>query len=168
MLSVIIPVYLKMLCSIKITNFPCQFHYTELSSDLSPWAFLSLLSFTDSHYFTLILLQKWDSWEVTYQVLLATDTAAKIEDTDFWVQISQLKKAPPDIWFCADGRDLQVKLIRKRSSRYQGRLLPLQMLDRDFIFQLNMKPFLLSHSFTLASVQKDTAIICIFQATDLS
>ena len=42
-----------------------------------------------------MFLQKWDSLEVPYQVLLTMDTAAKLEGLEPWVHISQLKKAPP-------------------------------------------------------------------------
>ena len=49
--------YFKMYIS-EITKFPCQLHYYELSSNLKPWSFLSLLSFTDSSGCTLMLLQK--------------------------------------------------------------------------------------------------------------
>ena len=40
---------------------------------------LSLLSLTDSYYFTLMLLQKWDSWKGLYQESLTTDTATKLQ-----------------------------------------------------------------------------------------
>lgn len=32
-----------------------------------------------------------------HQILLTADTIAKLENTELWMHISQLKKAPPDI-----------------------------------------------------------------------
>lgn len=80
------------------------------------------MSFEDN-YFTLILLEKWDSWKGPYQVLLTTDTAIDLEGVKPLVHILQLKKAPPDIWFCKTVEDLKIKLTRKRQSQYLGRLL---------------------------------------------
>lgn len=45
--------------------------------------------------FTLILLQKWDSGKRLSQILLTTDTTAKLQGVETWMAISQLMKAPP-------------------------------------------------------------------------
>lgn len=45
-------------------------------------------------------------WKGPYQVLLTTDTAAKLEGIEAWVHISQLRKALPDIWSCTYMGDL--------------------------------------------------------------
>ena len=44
-----------------------------------------------------------------------TDTAMKLEGTEPWVHISQLRKVPPDIWSYANAGDLHTTLTRKRS-----------------------------------------------------
>ena len=83
---------------------------------------LSLLSFSDSYCLTLMVLQ--DLWKGPYQVLLTTNTAAKLEGLELWAHISQLKKAPPDICSCGYIGDLQIQLTRKGSSQHSGRLVP--------------------------------------------
>ena len=50
------------------------------------------------------------------------------------------------------------------SSWHQGKLLLPKTTDQDFILELNLKPFLLFLSLTLALAWKDNALICISQA----
>ena len=82
--------------------------------------------------------------ERTYQVFLTTDTAASLQAIKPLVHISQLKKAPLAIWFCANAEDLKIKLTKNRSSPHLGRLLLPKTSDQEdqecfFLFPL---PFL--------------------------
>ena len=77
----------------------------ETSSALESRAFLSLWSFTDSYCFTRMLLERVDLWKAPYKRLLTTNTTAKLQGVEPWLCISQLKRAPPDIWSCANAGD---------------------------------------------------------------
>lgn len=46
-----------------------------------------------------MLLQKWGSWSGPYLLQLTTDIIAKFQGAEPWVHTSQIKKAPPDIWY---------------------------------------------------------------------
>lgn len=82
-------------------------------------------------------------WKGPCQVLLTTDTAAKLEGTEPWIHISRSKKASPDSWSCTDAGDLWVKLMRKRSSWHQRRPLSPNSPDQDFTLKPKTKSFLL-------------------------
>ena len=71
-------------------------------------------------------LQQSDSRKGCYQALLITDTPVKLQGVEPWVHISQLKKALPDIWSCANTGDLKIKLTRKRSSQNCKVAMPYQ------------------------------------------
>ena len=88
--------------------------YISLSNELSSdqWAFLSLLSFTDN-YFTLMLLQNWDSWTGLYQMLFTTYKATKLEGIEPWVHIPQFTNVPHDIWF--------LQMLETSKPNWQGR-----------------------------------------------
>lgn len=52
-----------------------------------------------------MLLERADLWKASYKRLLITNTTAKLQGVEPWLCISQLKKAPPDIWSCANAGD---------------------------------------------------------------
>ena len=111
-----------------------------------------------------MLLERVDLWKAPYKRLLTTNTTAKLQGVEPWLCISQLKRAPPDIWSCANVGDRQIKLTRKKSSWHGGLLFPPKMPDQDFMLQLKMKPLLLLFlSVSLALFWK-YVIIHTFQA----
>ena len=52
-----------------------------------------------------MLLERVDLWKAPYKRLLTTNTTAKLQGVEPWLCISQLKRAPPDIWSCANAGD---------------------------------------------------------------
>lgn len=78
----------------------------------------------------------WKTWPKN----LTTHTTAKFQDIKLWMHISQLKKSPPDIWFCINPGNLKIKLTGKRSNWHGGRLLPSKTLGQKCFFPFSF-PF---------------------------
>lgn len=92
--------------------------------------------------------------------------AAKLQGLKPWIHILELKKASPDVCFCVNAGDLQIKSTRKRNSWHWCKLLPPKVTKQDFRLELNMKTFLIPFlSFTLALALKDNIIIHSSQAS---
>ena len=53
------------------------------------------------------------------------------------MHISQMMKAPPDIWSYVNARDLKIQLTRQRSSWYSGKLLLPKTSDQEFFFPIS-------------------------------
>ena len=51
------------------------------------------------------MLWERDLWKAPYKRLLTTNTTAKLQGVEPRLCISQLKRAPPDIWSCANAGD---------------------------------------------------------------
>lgn len=51
------------------------------------------------------MLWERDLWKAPYKRLVTTNTTAKLQGVEPRLCISQLKRAPPDIWSCADAGD---------------------------------------------------------------
>ena len=101
--AIILVIILKILGVTEIIKFLCWFHCNELWSDLQSWAFYSPLSFTGIYFFTLLLLQRWDSWKGPSGVFLTSIITVELQGVTTWIHsISQLKKTPPNTWPCVN------------------------------------------------------------------
>ena len=93
-----------------------------------------ILSVTGSYFFYSDAFTKVRFMKRTLPSTLNHWHCCWLQDFKTWVNISQLKKVPPDIWCSINAGDLKIKLTRKRSSWHRGTLLPPKMLHQQCFF----------------------------------